>query len=378
MSGVTSVVGSGGVGGLIRNLADYDTPTDLEGLTGNTVYFDTFPLGDSNGVILTSGCAYPDIIPASSAFSDGWFAPHFAEGINPGAENEIICGNSAMLGLVNSKTAIIHAVGTNAKDVATIAAAGASVVWAPRSNISLYGNTMPVTEMQYAGVNIALGTDWLPSGSMNELREFVCATSMNGKYFNNAFTPQQLIEMATINAAKSMGFGSQIGALVAGMQADLVVIATSGTKDFTAPLQASSEDVALVMRGGKALYGDAALVQAAGGGTCTALSVCNIDKAACIDTPGVTLAQIQTVISSTYPLFSCRGQTPPDEPTCVPYRDTYPDGTSATDEDGDGVDNSTDDCPTIFNPPRSMDDNVQSDLDGDGVGDACDTTPFKL
>jgi hypothetical protein len=162
------------------------------------------------------------------------------------------------------------------------------------------------------------------------------------------------------------------------MQADLVVIATSGTKDFTAPLQASSEDVALVLRGGKALYGDALLVQAAGGSACAALDVCNVSKAACIDTPGVTLADVQTVITSTYPLFSCRGQTPPDEPTCVPYRDTYPDGTSATDEDGDGVDNSVDDCPTIFDPPRSMDDNVQSDLDGDGMGDACDPTPFKL
>src|SRR5208337_5009044 len=132
-------------GGLVRNLADYSAPADLEGLSGQTVYFDTFPLGDSNGTILTSGCAYPGIISTSSAFSDGYFAPHFAEGINPGAENEIICADSAMLGLVTAKTAIIHAVGTNAKDVAAIATVGASVVWAPRSNISLYGDTMPVT-----------------------------------------------------------------------------------------------------------------------------------------------------------------------------------------------------------------------------------------
>jgi hypothetical protein len=35
-----------------------------------------------------------------------------------------------------------------------------------------------------------------------------------------------------------------------------------------------------------------------------------------------------------------------------------------------------DDCPTIFNPPRSMDNGAQSDLDGDGMGDACDPTPL--
>jgi large repetitive protein len=373
---VTSLVGSGGTAGLARNLAEYNDTSWLQGLSGNSVYFDTFPLGDEDGVILTSGCAYPSVISASSAFSGGIFAPHFAEGINTGAENEIECGDSMPLGLVTANTAVIHAVGTNAKDVAAIAKAGASVVWAPRSNISLYGNTMPITEMKYAGVNVALGTDWLPSGSMNELREFACATEMNAKYFNTAFTDQQLIEMATANAAKAMGFGTQIGTLAPGMLADVVIIATSGTKDWSAPLQASSEDVALVLRGGTAMYGDAQLVQAVSGSACSALTVCNVDKAVCLDVPNVTLAQVQTAISGTYPLFSCRGQTPPDEPTCIPYRDTYPNGTSASDPDGDGIDSSMDDCPMVFNPPRPMDNGVQSDLDNDGLGDACDPTPL--
>ena len=376
MSGVTSVVGAGGVGGLVRNLAAYASPDQLEGLTGKTVYFDTFPMGDSGGQIVPSGCAYPGIVSAATAFEDGVFAPHFAEGIDPGAENELVCAGSMPIGLVTANTAVIHAVGTNARDVAAIAAAGASVVWSPRSNISLYGDTMPVTEMKAAGVNIALGTDWLPSGSMNELRELSCAEALNDRYFGRAFTPQALVAMATTNAAKAMGFGAQIGALTDGMQADLVVFATSGGKDFTAPLEASSEDVALVLRGGKALYGDALLVQAAGGAGCAAFDVCNVAKAICIDTPSVTLAQIQTVIKASYPLASCRGQTPPGEPSCVPYRDAYPDGSSATDQDGDGVADASDDCPTVFNPPRSMDGGKQSDLDGDGFGDACDARPL--
>jgi len=380
MSGVTSIVGSAGTRGLARNLASVYDPKQLEGLTSNVVNFDTFPLGDTDGTILDSGCAYPKVDTTSYAFMYGNFAPHFAEGINLGAENEIICADSAMLGLVTSRTAIIHAVGTNARDVAAIEKAGASVVWSPRSNISLYGNTAPITEMKYAGVNVALGTDWLPSGSMNELREFACAAEMNSKYFGGAFSDQELIEMATINASRSMGFGTEIGSLAAGMQGDLVVIATTGARDFSAPLAASSEDVALVLRGGKALYGDAPLVQAVGGGfdggACDALTVCNVAKSVCLDVKDATLAQIQASVQKSYPLFYCRGQTPLDEPTCIPYRDSYPDGTSATDRDGDGIPDSSDDCPSVFNPPRSMDGNKQSDLDNDGLGDACDPKPL--
>jgi len=376
MSGVTSVVGSSGSPGLVRNLASYSDPSWLEGLTGKTVYFDTFPLGDENGTILTSGCAYPSVVSTGTAFEDGVFAPHFAEGINPGAENEIVCAATASMGLLTSNTAILHAVGTNAKDVAAIAKAGAKVVWAPRSNISLYGNTMPITEMKYAGVPISLGTDWLPSGSMNMLRELACADEMNSKYFGGAFDDPSLVAMATSSPAAAMGFGDQIGTLAVGMQADLVVFATTGQKGWRTVIEAASEDVALVLRGGKALYGDQLVVQAVNGSACDTMEVCGLNKAVCLDVSGIALADVQSAAASTYPLFFCRGQTPTGEPTCTPYRDTYPNGSSATDQDGDGVVDTSDDCPTVFNPPRTMDDSAQADLDGDGFGDACDQKPL--
>ena len=67
-----------------------------------------------------------------------------------------------------------------------------------------------------------------------------------------------------------------------------------------------------------------------------------------------------------------------NEPTCIPYCDSYPNGSSATDPDGDGVADASDDCPTVFNPPRllTMDGAKQSDVDGDEAGDACDAKPL--
>ena len=375
LSGATAIVSSAGVNGLLRNLAAFKTPTQLEGLTGKTTFFDTFPLGDLSGGLITSGCAYPKIEAASAAFQDGAYAPHVAEGINLAAENELTCTSMASNNLITSNTSIIHGIGLNAKDVAVVQAAGARLIWSPRSNISLYGNTASVTEYHAAGVKIALGTDWLPSGSMNMLRELACADSMNQKYFHSTFSDQELWEMVTSNAALAAGFDSEIGSLAAGKVADVAIFDETNNTGYRAVIAAEVEDVRLVLRGGKPLYGDTALVNALQNG-CTPLPVCGIDRMVCFDVPSVALADAQAAIADIYPLFFCKGQDPTGEPSCVPYRDSYPNGTSATDRDGDGIADAMDDCPDVFNPVRPMDNNAQSDVDGDGVGDACDAKPL--
>jgi imidazolonepropionase-like amidohydrolase len=386
LGGATSVVGSGGVSGLLRNLAEYKNTPQLEGLTGTSVYFDTFPLGDTSGTLLASGCGYPSIENASSAFAGGGvYAPHVAEGISPFSENELTCASQASNNLITAQTSVVHGVGVDATDVNVIATAKAKLIWAPRSNVSLYGDTAPVTLYNAMGVTIALGTDWLPSGSMNMLRELNCADTLNQTYFAKTFSDQDLFDMVTANAAAATGFGNQIGTLAAGMVADVTVFDGSTNQGYRAVINASVEDVRLVMRGGTVLYGDADLVTALSTATtCTPLTVCGISRTVCIDTPSVTLAQIQSIGTSVYPLFFCRGQVPTTEPTCVPYRETYMNGVTATDKDGDGVADADDDCPAIFNPPRQLDNpgadggalTKQADVDGDGFGDVCDAKPL--
>jgi hypothetical protein len=48
---------------------------------------------------------------------------------------------------------------------------------------------------------------------------------------------------------------------------------------------------------------------------------------------------------------------------------------TAADPDGDGVADTSDNCPGVFNPIRPLDGGNQADNDSDGVGDACDVCP---
>ena len=57
----------------------------------------------------------------------------------------------------------------------SLADAGASMVWSPLSNLLLYGGTADVSLAKSAGVTIALGPDWSPSGSKNLLGELKLA-----------------------------------------------------------------------------------------------------------------------------------------------------------------------------------------------------------
>jgi imidazolonepropionase-like amidohydrolase len=381
MSGATSSASSGGERGLLRNVDSIGNPNLLEGLPAQAADFDTFPLNDSTPSLQVSGCAYSATRTTSASIAPfDSYLPHIAEGIDIEARNELLCTSmSDQYDLVKPQTAIIHSIAILAKDAALYQQRGAAVIWSPRSNVSLYGNTAPVTMLDAAGVPIALGTDWLPSGSMSMGRELRCADELNAKYFGKHFTDADLWRMVTTNAAFAVGAPTQIGQLRPGFVGDVSIFDGSVNKAHRAVIAANAEDVILVLRAGVPLYGDAALMSdaALGASACEEVDVCGFPHKACVarDIGGsTTLASVTA--AGKYPLFFCAGQTPTTEPSCVPYRDTYASGITATDKDGDGIADATDNCPDVFNPVRLVDGTAQADGDGDGKGDACDPCPL--
>lgn len=382
LAGTTSIVGPGLAPYFLRNLND---TTYQEGLYQSPIYASTFPLGDAAGVLLADSCSYPGFNPP---YPTEVYLPHVSEGIGTEARNEFLCLSDASLPNghdVVDDAALIHGIGLTPADVDLLVSGNSSVVWSPRSNISLYGMTAPVTVMDNLGLNLALGTDWLPSGSMNLLRELACAKSLSTTYYASQFSDHDLVGMVTWNAARAAQMDDVIGHLTAGHFADVAIFDGSLHGDDSAVLEASPADVALVLKGGVPMYGDAPVMEAlgAGDGQCELIgSGCLDGKRVCATgegaAAGVTLASLSAMFTN-YPLYTC--DTPPDEPTCVPSRDegdgiVYDGIPTAFDFDGDGVVDALDSCPTVFNPPRPLDGFVQADADGDGIGDECDRCPL--
>ena len=381
MGGSTSVNGSGGQAGFLRNL----DRNIQEGLGQGEVQYDTFPLADSSGIQRASGCDYgTGPTTAAEIASEDAYTPHISEGIDGYAHNEFVCLSMGATDLIQDNTALIHGIALTPGDMEIVSGDGSMLIWSPRSNIFLYGDTARVREYDRMGVPIALGTDWVFSGSMNMLRELACADSLNSEYFDFYFTDEDLWRMATLNGAIATATDDVIGAISVGRVADLAIYDGSVQSLHRAVIEAQPDGVALVLRGGVPLFGESAVVPLLrDGGSCDTLDVCGSERRACVMREvGMSLAALEAANAASYPLFFPCGTVPENEPTCVPERmeplgPDYTGERTAADPDGDGVESAMDNCPSVFNPGRPMDPSAeQADADADGVGDSCDPCPL--
>jgi cytosine/adenosine deaminase-related metal-dependent hydrolase len=371
MAGTTAIVGAGGRRGLLRNL---DMPGLTEGLLPGAVRAETFPLDDTRGSVDGEACRFgprpdtPDSIETAQAY-----VAHLGEGTSQRAADELRCALGP-LGLAGPNSAIVHAMALSRGDALVLAERGGSVVWSPRSNLDLYGATAPVALLSSLGVRIALGTDWLASGSMSLLRELACVRDYDARVLGGYFDRGQLWRLVTENPAWALGLERRLGELRAGLVGDIAVF--SERDDAVA----ETDDVRLVLRQGAPLYGDAELVSAFDGGiACDQLEVCGRPRRACVGETGLNLGQILEAGEAVYPLWSCT--TPEHEPSCsatvsreCPFGENEceapplePD-IARRDTDGDGVADHDDTCPRTANPD-------QADRDADGRGDVCDPCP---
>jgi len=154
------------------------------------------------------------------------------------------------------------------------------VVWSPFSNLWLYGQTTLIPNAIAQGVTVCVGSDWGPSGTKNVLGELKVA-KIASEALGYGLTDRDLVSMVTINAGDVLKrcWSRQAGRLTPGGFGDVAVIRSKSTGAFWSDIVAATEaEVALVVVGGVARYGDADLMTAAKAPTAGPLTVGGIER----------------------------------------------------------------------------------------------------
>lgn len=182
---------------------------------------------------------------------------HLSEGVDDAARSHFLDlegpdGKWAIAGSL----AGIHCVALRREDFDVLAHAGASMVWSPLSNLLLYGKTADVTAARAAGVVVALGPDWSPSGSKNLLGELKLARLLSG-LGSDGLSDFELLSLATRSAAKILRWDKALGCVTANTRADLLVVRGTGGDAHAHLFESDEADVELVVVNGTPRYGAA-------------------------------------------------------------------------------------------------------------------------
>lgn len=167
------------------------------------------------------------------------------------------------LGFLDRQCTVYHCVHTDKDDLKILADYNANIVSCPSSNLKLGSGIAPLYAMQNAGLNIALGTDGAYSNnSFDMFKEMFLAATLNKAVLYNAeiLKAEEVINMATINGAKALGF-ENLGEIKTGYLADLILVDLNFPHHFphhnlisNLVYSAKSSDVYLTMINGKIVY----------------------------------------------------------------------------------------------------------------------------
>jgi len=189
---------------------------------------------------------------------------HLSEGLDQEARAAFLALKHGNQWAISPALAGIHCAALEPKDFAIMKSKGASVVWSPLSNLLLYGGTTDIKAARSAGLDIALGSDWSPSGSKNLLNELKVAKIANS-VFALGLAEKDIIAMVTSTAARIIKWNALVGSIAASKRADFTVIGPQSAADPYSDLIESREtDLLLLMVDGRAVLGTPDLMSSLG------------------------------------------------------------------------------------------------------------------
>lgn len=247
LGGTTLIAGSGAVRGVAKNAGsrqrpEYEYAGDMR----------TFPFDPEAMQRIRRLRSFPD--PGTEVFRPELtedlparvpYVPHVAEGTDLVARLE---GRFFLDYVATHKSlrrfSLIHGVGLDSGDIGRLGDLDVTLIWSPRSNVALYGETADIPALLRENVRIAIGTDWSVSGSYNMLEELRCAAELYGSRSGSpALSSADLWQMATGNGAYALGLEDVTGKLEAGLAADIMVFRKQSGDPFDDLLRTTAREV---------------------------------------------------------------------------------------------------------------------------------------
>jgi len=130
-------------------------------------------------------------------------------------------------GLLGPKTILAHCVKLNDEETSLIVNSGAHISHNPHPNAKCGMGVAPIPKLRDLGVNIGLGHDTSTASNSQDLFEVMrFAVLIQRAYTGNPciLTAMDALEMATINGARALGLGDEIGSIEVGKKADMILI----------------------------------------------------------------------------------------------------------------------------------------------------------
>lgn len=119
-------------------------------------------------------------------------------------------------GALGPDTLLAHGVHVDADDLALLAASRTALAHCPRSNTRLLNGRLPWAAYRAAGVRLAMGTDSLASSPSLSVWEEAAASAALHTEAGEPPAPADLLRLATLGGADSLGLLDDLGALEPG------------------------------------------------------------------------------------------------------------------------------------------------------------------
>lgn len=198
---------------------------------------------------------------------------HLSEGRQKDPYNQIEFDIAKTMDLIKPGMSLVHGIGLGLDDLKYVKKNKVGIVWSPFSNLLLYGETLKIKSALELGINIALGSDWTPTGSKSVLEEVKIAKRFAVKNkLTDVLTDEVLYKMMTENPAKMINKlevddkdgRHGVGTLKSDAMASFIAVEVTQNNPYTNLVEATENEMSLVVSSGEILYGNIDLLQSLG------------------------------------------------------------------------------------------------------------------